>query len=87
MIFTLGKKKTYISNKFGRDWMVQSMKHLKTLNLEPWTGESVQLTTSINCVRLRNIVEMIVDVVLRIRAFALKMQPLFIPLITSLYIR
>lgn len=74
-----------ISNKFGRDWMVQSMKHLKTLNLEPWTGETMHLTTSMNCVRLRNIVEMIFDVVLRIRAFALKMQPLFVPLIASLY--
>lgn len=52
-----------ISNQFGRDWMVHSMRHLRTLNLEPWTGESKQVATSVRLVRLRNGMEMLFDVV------------------------
>ncbi|MDB0025393.1 hypothetical protein N9D95_02515 [Flavobacteriales bacterium] len=46
-----------ITNRFGRGWKVQSLRHLRNLNLEPWTGVSEELLTSTSWVGLRNCIE------------------------------
>lgn len=56
-----------ISNRFGRGWMVTSLRHLKSINLKSWTGDSKELTNSQTCTRLRNILELISDLGLLLR--------------------
>ena len=50
-----------ISNRFGRGWMVVSLRHLGGINLKSWTGDSTELNNSQSCIRLRNMLEMILD--------------------------
>lgn len=50
-----------IANRFGRGWNVESIRHLKRLNMEAWTGESRELTTSTSFVRLINCAEIVRD--------------------------
>lgn len=56
-----------ISNRFGRGWMVTSLRHLKCINLKSWTGDSMELTNSQRFIRLRNILELILDLRLLLR--------------------
>ena len=50
-----------ITNRFGRGWKVHSLRHLRNLNLEPWTGASAELLTTTSWVGLRNCIEYVRD--------------------------
>ena len=56
-----------IANRFGRGWKVKSLRYLKKLNLEPWTGESLLLFTSTSFVRFRNCAEFVRELSLNLR--------------------
>lgn len=46
-----------ITNRFGRGWQVDKIRHLKRLELKQWTGESLDLFTSTSFIGLRNCAE------------------------------
>ena|GEM_PF-5723557 len=56
-----------IINRFGRGWKVESVRHLKRLDLMPWTGESLHLLTSTGFVGLRNCIEFLRELFLSFR--------------------
>lgn len=56
-----------ITNRFGRGWQVERVRHLKRLDLKPWTGESLHLFTSTGFVGLKNGVELLQELALSIR--------------------
>ena len=56
-----------IINRFGRGWKVESVRHLKRLDLMPWTGESLHLLTSTGFVGLRNCFEFLRELFLSFR--------------------
>lgn len=56
-----------ITNRFGRGWQVEQVRHLKRLNLKPWTGESLDLFTSTRFPGLRNCAELLRECVTHLR--------------------
>ena len=56
-----------ITNRFGRGWQVEQVRHLKRLNLKPWTGESLDLVTSTRFPGLRNCAELLREYVSHLR--------------------
>lgn len=56
-----------ITNRFGRGWQVDKIRHLKRLQLKQWTGQSLDLFTSTRFVRLRNCAEYLRERVLQLR--------------------
>ena len=56
-----------ITNRFGRGWKVEKVRHLRRLDLKPWTGESLILFTSTGFVRLRNCTEFFQELALSLR--------------------
>jgi hypothetical protein len=58
-----------IANQFGRGWLVSSLKHLKRLELEDWTGESRLIENSTDWLFVRNIVEALRDLRFELAGF------------------
>ena len=64
-----------ISNRFGRGWLVESCRHLKSINLKFWTGDSTEVFNSASCIVLRNTYEYVFELALALKDGLKKLFP------------